>query len=82
MRLPNGMLLCTFHVEETHYDVSQQICCGCHRPHVLEPADAHERCQMCETPRVEGNRCLACGVALHPQWPAVYCSSECALDDA
>ena len=29
-------------------------------------------------------RCMndACGVALGPDWPAVYCSNRCALDDA
>jgi hypothetical protein len=81
-RLPNNMLLCTFHIEETRYDIAQHRCRECNRPHALEDADPMEKCQMCETMPSPGLRCLACDVALHPQWPAVYCSSDCALDDA
>jgi len=40
-------------------------------------------CEMCKAVYVEGNRCnnADCDTPLHPQWPAVYCSSDCALDD-
>lgn len=42
------------------------------------------RCFMCETPAVEGRTCAlpSCGKALHPRWPAVYCSNRCAIKDA
>jgi hypothetical protein len=81
-RLPNGMLLCTFHITETRYDVTKHRCGECNRPHALEDADPMEKCQMCEATPAPGNRCLNCNVALHPQWPAVYCSNECAHADA
>ena len=40
-----------------------------------------QRCALCGvTPSL--NRCLTCQKVLHPQWPAVYCSNRCALEDA
>ena len=43
----------------------------------------HVRCQMCSTEPSLGRACAndACRRALHPRWPAVYCSNACALDD-
>ena len=48
-----------------------------------DPILGEERCRMCETIHAEGNVCHddSCGRPLHPQWPAVYCSSDCALSD-
>lgn len=40
-----------------------------------------ERCAMCGVVP-SANRCLSCRETLHPNWPAVYCSNECALEDA
>jgi len=40
-----------------------------------------ETCAMCGvTPSL--NLCLNCSKVLHPQWPAVYCSNRCAMEDA
>lgn len=49
-----------------------------------DPIFGVERCRMCETPPVQGNLCHAddCRRPLHPQWPIVYCSDECAWGDA
>lgn len=43
----------------------------------------HEKCAMCTTHRAEDNVCYndACKKPLHPQWPAVYCTDRCALED-
>jgi len=42
------------------------------------------RCLMCGVDAVPGRHCEndRCKRALHPQWPAVYCSNDCALEDA
>lgn len=40
-----------------------------------------ERCAMCGVVP-SANRCLSCDAALHPNWPAVYCSNACALEGA
>lgn len=40
-----------------------------------------ERCAMCGVVP-SPNNCLNCGRPLHPQWPAVYCSNRCAMEDA
>lgn len=40
-----------------------------------------DRCAMCGVSPSE-NDCLNCGTSLPRQWPAVYCSNRCALDDA
>ena len=40
-----------------------------------------ETCVMCPTLYVEGNVCGSCKRPLHPKWPAVYCSDDCALRD-
>lgn len=50
----------------------------------LTKFDAELECQMCQTKAIEGNRCHRdeCGRNLHPQWPAVYCSHKCAVEDA
>lgn len=40
-------------------------------------------CRMCRTKVAHGNVCYRdeCVVPLHPQWPVVYCSNECAMED-
>lgn len=42
------------------------------------------RCLMCGVDAIPGRLCenAECRRALHPQWPAVYCSNNCALEDA
>lgn len=41
-------------------------------------------CALCRTVVAHGNTCYLerCAAPLHPQWPAVYCSDACALEDA
>jgi hypothetical protein len=41
------------------------------------------RCIMCQFDPAPGRLCESedCRKPLHPQWPAVYCSNECALED-
>jgi hypothetical protein len=48
-----------------------------------DPIFGVEKCRMCETLHVEGNVCHddRCKKRLHPQWPAVYCTCACALND-
>ncbi len=50
---------------------------------VQDPILGGEACQMCTAPGAEGNVCHrdACKRSLHPQWPAVYCTDACALED-
>lgn len=39
-------------------------------------------CTLCRTLPVENQTCVSCNTPLHPNWPAVYCSNECAFADA
>lgn len=41
------------------------------------------RCIMCDVEASPGRLCenADCRRALHPQWPAVYCCNDCALED-
>lgn len=42
-----------------------------------------QRCAMCEVEPAPGRLCENedCRRPLHPQWPAVYCCNNCALED-
>jgi hypothetical protein len=42
------------------------------------------RCLMCIVDPSPGRMCESadCRRPLHPQWPAVYCCNDCALEDA
>ena len=42
-----------------------------------------DRCDMCGVDASPGRVCesASCRKPLHPQWPAVYCCNDCALDD-
>jgi hypothetical protein len=40
-----------------------------------------ERCSMCGVVP-SANRCLNCDKNLHLNWPAVYCTNACAMEDA
>jgi hypothetical protein len=48
-----------------------------------DPLLSEEWCRMCASLHAEGSLCYNddCRRPLHPQWPAVYCSSQCALED-
>jgi len=41
------------------------------------------RCLMCGVDAIPGRLCEneGCRRPLHPQWPAIYCCNECALED-
>ena len=39
-----------------------------------------ERCAMCGVVP-SPNNCQNCSKPLHPQWPAIYCSNRCAMED-
>lgn len=75
-----GMIVCRAHLRE--------IAVGVVLAHEEIPtAQARfwgDRCLMCGVAAVPGRRCanVDCGDPLHPQWPAVYCCDECALEDA
>jgi len=45
--------------------------------------DESPMCVMCKTVIAHGNICYndECKTPLHPQWPAVYCSNRCAMED-
>ena len=74
-----GMVLCAKHVEEIKY---------CFDPTVREVGEneslLRRACAMCGVASVVGNVCCNddCKTPLPSQWPAVYCSNRCALDDA
>ena len=42
-----------------------------------------QRCLMCGVDAVPDRLCenVDCRRPLHPQWPAVYCCNDCALED-
>lgn len=41
-----------------------------------------EECVMCGVRPNDELVCWSCNRRLHPEWPAVYCSTRCALADA
>lgn len=76
-----GMIVCRDHL-------SQAI--GAEDPPFVAeslPADQvrfwNHRCLMCSVDPAPGRLCENpdCRRPLHPQWPAVYCSNTCALED-
>lgn len=80
-----GMYICRTHLLELQNFKSQRD------PRKVRALGVRERvyalvqpeCQMCKTHVAHGNVCYndACQLPLHPQWPAVYCSNWCAIDD-
>lgn len=78
-RRQEGLVLCSDHLREMsaevdllHEDVPDQAA-----------AFWGHRCLMCGVDPVPGRFCesVDCRRALHPQWPAVYCCNDCALED-
>jgi hypothetical protein len=70
-RTADGMPICDRHTKETGLGVTPV-----HSNATPEP------CLLCMTRAVYGRTCDHCDRMLHPRWPAVYCSNQCALDDA
>lgn len=66
----DGMVICARHALEV--GVATEL--------APEPDPFYNDCVMCNTRPVEGNVCAyePCKKPLHPQWPVVYCSNECA----
>ena len=77
----DGMILCERHIAEDA-DV-RRVCCE-----NLTVVDRKQtellgtKCIMCVMPDAPGRTCGRCGTPLHPNWPAVYCSNDCAIADA
>ncbi|HSX23379.1 MAG TPA: hypothetical protein VLE97_11450 [Gaiellaceae bacterium] len=78
-RRHEGVILCADHLREFAVDVDVA--------HEDVPADLAmfwgHRCLMCGVDEAPGRCCENpdCRRALHPRWPAVYCSNDCALED-
>lgn len=75
----DGLVLCRDHL--------RQIFDGAVVAHKELPAHLSAfwgyRCMMCGVLPVADRFCESesCQAPLHPQWPAVYCCNDCALDD-
>lgn len=69
--------LCSKHFGEVKAEIEQLA----NRVLEAQTRSQEGQCFMCEVPAVEGRTCETCGCSLHPQWPAVYCSVKCALED-
>lgn len=67
----DGMPLCDRHVTETGLQTWPE-----------DPGATPQTCQMCITRPSYGRTCDYCDRMLHPRWPAVYCSNQCAKYDA
>jgi hypothetical protein len=76
-----GMIICRDHLRQIFID-PEPLC-------VLEEIPAKQaafwnyRCLMCIVDAVPDRFCEneRCRRPLHPQWPAVYCRNDCALED-
>lgn len=77
-----GTVVCRTHLIELRmYPASRQRkfrALGYRERHAIDTPE----CQMCKATVAHGNVCYNddCARPLHPQWPAVYCSNECALE--
>lgn len=77
--LHEGMILCQLHLDELKRDYDAD---PTHEPITEEEISfTGHRCGLCNVMPNPDLYCLSCDKHLHPQWPAVYCSSRCALDD-
>lgn len=75
-----GMVICRDHLEQIRYDVDPT----CEELSAADVQFWHYACLMCGVEPVIGRTCEneRCRGPLHPQWPAMYCSNECAMEDA
>ena len=77
-----GVIVCLDHLMQLG-DVERQ---HDHRHDAIDAevvASQGHRCLMCGVDAVPGRSCenVRCRRPLHPQWPAVYCCNDCALED-
>ena len=74
-----GVILCQLHLDELKRDYGVD---STHEPIAEDEIDfIGHQCGLCDEMPNPNLYCLSCDKHLHPQWPAVYCSSRCALDD-
>lgn len=74
-----GMILCRLHLDELKRDHGVD---STHEPIAEDEIDfVGHKCGLCDVMPNPDLYCASCDKHLHPQWPAVYCSSRCALDD-
>ena len=73
-----GMIICVDHLRQIDCDPTVE------EIPAAQIAFWRPRCLMCTTTSVAGRLCAneGCRQPLHPQWPAVYCSNGCAMEDA
>jgi len=82
---PPGMIICRRHLIEMREYLRREGPLHVRALGVREKLQSLEphNCRMCEMHIALGNKCRndRCALPLHPQWPAVYCCNDCALDD-
>lgn len=71
----DGLFLCETHASETGLAVDEVT-----DEEFRELVAA--RCGMCGQLPSPGRTCQRCDKPLHELWPAVYCTNECAYEDA
>lgn len=85
-----GVVLCRDHLSQLRsVELRRSILVEDLRTEVIEDlrtedvASHGHRCIMCGVAAVPDRRCEydRCRRPLHPQWPAVYCCNDCALED-
>lgn len=76
-----GVIICRDHLEQLG-DV-ELLGEDVRHDEILSEAVAFHghRCLMCGVDAVPDRSCENCQRPLHPQWPAVYCCNDCALED-
>lgn len=76
-----GVVICSAHLEQ----LADAELRGSQRDEISSEAVEFygHRCLMCGVDASPGRLCENedCRRPLHPQWPAVYCCNECALED-
>ena len=75
-----GLIICRDHLPQILTDEPPFLMEALAVDHV---AFWNHRCLMCGVEAAPGRLCQSvdCRRPLHPQWPAVYCCNECALED-
>ncbi len=74
-----GMIICRDHLRQIVHDADPTV----EEIPAAQVAFLGHRCLMCGIEPSPGRRCENedCRQPLHPQWPAVYCCTSCALAD-
>jgi hypothetical protein len=89
-RTSDGLVICSRHADEVfgvnigESEIAKPQQTGTTKGEVVprvEQFTYEDGCTLCRTPPVEGHTCGTCNAPLHPNWPAIYCSTACALAD-